>query len=133
MGNDNKKPKIIHNQTKIPQSATKIKPVDDTVQYVGVRFGSCDDNKLVLHDWQKSEIKQFIKTVKKLEGMTWVKAKSDPGFQIKTIKNKKPPKYLSQDISLQEIRVTQKARLHGYYFSGHFHILWFDNNHEVCK
>lgn len=133
MGSKKKKPKVTENLTKIPQSATKINTTADSDRKIGVRFSSCDENKLRLHEWQKNEIKQFIKTVKKLEGMTWIKAKADTGFQIKTLRDIELPKYLSLDITLQEIRVTQKARLHGYYFDGNFHILWFDNNHDVCS
>jgi hypothetical protein len=40
---------------------------------------------------------------------------------------------LSPDITLFEVRASDKIRLHGFRHGAVFYICWLDKNHEICK
>ena len=96
------------------------------------KFSNVDDNKWVLHEWQKPELKALIKCFKKMEKLSWKAIRMDTGLQMKKLKNIIPPPHISPDVELYEIRVNQEQRIHGYVYNNIFYIVWFDRDHSVC-
>jgi hypothetical protein len=125
--------KLQQPSSKVPSVALESKNNIDYNEMAPVfRFGSADDNNWLLHDWQKQELKALIKCLKKMEKLVWSHIRRDTGLRMTKLKNVKPPCYLSPDIELYEIRVTQEQRIHGYLMDNIFYLVWFDRDHSVC-
>lgn len=92
-------------------------------------------NHFQLEEWQGTELKQLVDTLKKLGNSTWQDALKIKGLGIKIVDpktfSKDLPEYISPDVSIYECRVSQRARLFGYRIRNVFHVIWFDRNHEV--
>lgn len=74
-------------------------------------------------------------TFRLMEQLEWNQILTHTGLQMKKANTKtlsKPlPCDISPDVTLYEIRVTQRARIFGYIFNNVFHLVWFDRRHEV--
>lgn len=93
-------------------------------------------------EWESAEMKSFWAFNKKLHEHTWKKvyqtAGPKNGLAYDKIDYKKYPdsdfkKELSKDHTLFELRVTDKARVHGFRLKGIFYLCWLDRNHIICK
>ncbi|MGL5014811.1 MAG: MAG6450 family protein [Bacteroidales bacterium] len=92
-------------------------------------------------DWESKEMKAFWGFNKKLHDHTWKQiyqtASTKKGLAYDKISYDKYPesdfkKELSKDHTLFELRVTDKARVHGFRIKGIFYLCWLDRNHEIC-
>lgn len=95
-------------------------------------------------DWSKSEMKDFWNFNAKLHEYTWQdvyatsRKKNKTGFAYTEIPFKKYPgsefkEKLSKDITLFELRVNQKIRVHGFRLKSVFFLCWLDRNHEITN
>lgn len=100
-------------------------------KYCILKFSRCDD-KYPIWNLSKRELKDFIKFCKKIENMTWKDIRKDIGLKYEILKNLDKPVFLSEDVTLHSMRLSQKSRIIGYRESEFFYIVWFDNNHETC-
>ena len=96
-----------------------------------LKFSKCDD-KHPLWNLNKRELKDFIKFCKKVENMPWKDIRSDTGLNYESLKGINKPLYLSEDITLHSMRLSQKSRIVGYREHEFFYIVWFDYNHKTC-
>jgi len=95
--------------------------------------------------WQESELKAFINFVEKLRRSTWAdiyktsgKLGVKTGFGYTPHKNKDNlPKIeelnriISPDITYFELRITDKARVHGFRVKEAFFLVWLDREHKI--
>jgi len=97
-------------------------------------------NHNVSLNWQKNDLKQFSKFLCKVQEKTPTQVKTDKGLDSKKHNRTKPsgfslPNHLDSNTELWQLKVSQKARVHGYIIGNYFHLVWLDRNHEVfpCK
>lgn len=89
-----------------------------------------------LSDWQKKELSGLRKLIDKLQKLTPTAIRSDPGLFWKAhsgaaARGFSRPSDLSADITLCEVRVSGKARVHAALHDGLFYLVWLDRNHDV--
>lgn len=93
-------------------------------------------------EWQKDEVKQLFKTLNKASQYTWEQVqrtggkggnKNGLGFTNIDPDPFTRPANLSQDISISEFRVTEKARMFGARIGRTYLVLRIDRNHKICK
>ena len=95
-------------------------------------------------DWSKAEMNDFWNFYRKLHEYTWSQIYSTGrknnknGVAYTIIPKKKYPnpefkKTLSEDITLFELRISQKARAHGFRNKSVFYICWLDKNHDITE
>ena len=97
-----------------------------------LKFSMCDNNKYQLYNLNSRNLKEFIKFAKKVESMPWKEIRVDPGLKYESLPELKGPLYISSDITLHSMRMSQKSRVIGYKENEFFYIVWFDNNHKTC-
>jgi len=115
-------------------------------------FGFEDDSTVVvnmkyyqkqfecLSDWDKPDLKSLSEVIDRIQKMTWNMVYSQGGKSNKTglgytTYEKLPesinrPTSLSEDIGFFELRVTEKARIHGFRSKSNFFLVWLDRNHS---
>lgn len=89
-----------------------------------------------MSEWQRGELQALRKFIDKAQGLTIAQLRNDPGLQLKGHKGKAAsgfsrPKELSKEISLSELRVTGRARVHGALLNNVFYLVWLDRGHDV--
>lgn len=95
-------------------------------------------------DWEKKEMDKFWDFNRLIHDKTWHDVYQSAGKEKKTglgytvIPSNNYPttpfkSQLSQDITLFELRVDQKIRVHGFRHYSIFHICWLDRDHSICK
>ena len=95
-------------------------------------------------DWEKHEMSDFWAFYKKVHEYTWSNVystarksqKSGIAYTIIPIKKYPNPdfkKSLSEDITLFELRVSDKIRVHGFRNKSVFYICWLDRNHTITE
>lgn len=93
-------------------------------------------------DWTKQEMNEFWNFNSLLHGYTWQdvystsRKKNKTGLAYTEIPIKKYPNSefknkLSPDITLFELRVNQKIRVHGFRVNSIFFLCWLDRNHDI--
>jgi hypothetical protein len=94
-------------------------------------------------EWQPSDLKAFSSFVRKLHSSTWVDIKRSGGKDGKTgfgytpITNRsglpacEELDTISPDLPYFELRVSEKARVHGFRSRANFFLVWLDVNHEI--
>ncbi len=98
-------------------------------------FKHVDPNNYPLHEWEGDEIKQLVKQLKMMEGLTWLEIKKHGGLRwkaldIKTLKCRVPD-YIPKEQTLAEFRISQEMRVMGYRDDTIFCIVCFDRGHDV--
>ncbi|MFI0414253.1 MAG: hypothetical protein ACH255_08935 [Candidatus Thiodiazotropha sp.] len=97
-------------------------------------------------DWTRQELGAFSDMLRKLAAADWNSInnsggkrgyKSGFGFTIHSASVKLPQTHprlstISPDITFSEIRVTDKARVHGFRVKEAFFLVWLDRNHKIC-
>lgn len=114
---------------------------DDTA-YVALKY--FDEEFECFSEWDKSELKAFTKFIKKINQMTWTQIISQggrPGSKVgmgytvhknpDLLPNKELRERLSRDITFFELRVTKKARVHGFKVKNTFFLVWLDRLHRI--
>lgn len=95
-------------------------------------------------EWEKQEMKEFWNFNKLLHNSKWqdvyatARKKQKNGFAYTVIPIKKYPnpefkEKLSKDITLFELRVNQKIRVHGFRDKSVFYLCWLDKNHQITE
>ena len=93
-------------------------------------------------DWEKKEMNDYWGFNDTLHTMTWQNVFAQGGKKNKTglgytvIKRNVYPdsdfkRKLSQEITLFELRVNEKARVHGFRMRSIFFLCWLDRNHDI--
>lgn len=109
-----------------------------------ISFIHIQNNYQCFSDWSKQEMNEFWGFYKKLHQYTWQQVYLTSGKTqkngiaytvIPTSKypNKDFKENLSEDITIFELRVTQKGRVHGFRNKAVFYICWLDRNHEITS
>lgn len=95
--------------------------------------------------WSREELKAFSAFTTKLRSHTWAQItgshKVGLGYDVHKNPSKLPEAYkelkneISPEINFFELRVTDKARVHGFRAGDAFFLVWLDRNHEIypCK
>ena len=143
MNNHNKKniPSIDNDipYSVIPQNAVKHFGLgsDESHPYIVLKY--LKTNFECFSDWTPQELKQFSSFINKLHSSNWVDISRSSGFGMTIFKRKKLPEeiiklsHVSQDIPFFELRITQKARVHGFRLHSAFFLVLLDRNHRVCS
>lgn len=95
-------------------------------------------------DWSKQEMNEFWSFYKKLHQCTWQQVYLTSGktqkngfaytvIPISKYPNKEFKENLSKDITIFELRVNQKIRVHGFRNKAVFYICWLDKNHGITS
>ena len=95
-------------------------------------------------DWSKQEMNEFWNFYKKIHQFTWQQVYLTSGktqkngfaytvIPISKYPNKDFKENLSKDITIFELRVNQKIRVHGFRNKAVFYICWLDKNHEIMS
>ncbi len=104
---------------------------NDDEESCNLKFSKCDENKYQLWNLDKEHLKSFVSFAKKIESMKWCEIKKSKGFHYEDINSLPLPKYISEDITMKSIRVTQEFRIYGYRMNADFYIIWFDPSHKL--
>jgi hypothetical protein len=120
-----------------PSSQQPNVTLDHTAQPVSISLKYWHPNVECLSDWGKEDLKRLRKFIEKVQSMSWAQIKTDGGLGYQV--HKGPPKgrgfsrpsALSQDQPMIEMKVTQKARVHGVGSTDTFFLVWLDRNHAV--
>lgn len=104
-------------------------------QHPTFSFKHVDLNNYLLQEWEKDELKQFVKQLRMMEGMTWLDVKRHSGLRWKTLDvatlKCSVPDYIPEEQTLAEFRVSGEMRIMGYREGAIFCIVWFDRGHDV--
>lgn len=105
-------------------------------QKVSVSLKYWHSGSQCLSDWQRGELSKLRKLIDKVQGLSTTQVRTDPGLQWKPHKGPAArgfarPTALSRDIDLCELRVDQKARVHGALLNDTFYLVWLDRSHAV--
>jgi hypothetical protein len=97
-----------------------------------------------LSDWRMDELKAFSDFIRKLKLMTWADiyrsggaagAKHGLGYTVHKDRSNLPSnaelETISPDIQFFELRISHKARVHGFRSKNTFFLVWLDRNHEI--
>ncbi|MDM8560451.1 MAG6450 family protein [Candidatus Parabeggiatoa sp. HSG14] len=95
-------------------------------------------------EWTYDELKAFSEFTQKLKRLTWqqiYRSGGKPGdktglgytpHKTRTYLPKHPElDSISLDITFFELRMTQKARVHGFRVKSAFFLVWLDRNHQI--
>jgi len=111
--------------------------------YVTLRY--FDSSHECFSCWEKDELAAFGEFLRKLSQMTWVQIqasggkganKTGLGCTLHTDISCLPShaiRGLSEDLNYMEMRVTQKARVHGFRMRDAFFLLFLDREHKVYE
>jgi hypothetical protein len=95
-------------------------------------------------DWTKEELRSFSSFCDKVNERTWEQIKQSGGtrgrktglgFTPHRDRRKLPsnglPGLISPEVEFSEMRVTDKARVHGFRMKSAFFLVWLDKDHRV--
>ena len=95
-------------------------------------------------EWTSQEMKAFWNFNESIHNTSWqevyasARKKNKTGLAYTIIDKKQYPKtgfaqQLSEDITLFELRLNQKIRIHGFRHKSIFYICWLDREHKLLK
>lgn len=95
-------------------------------------------------DWPRQDLAAFSAFLGKLGGRTWEQivttggklgGKSGLGYTPHKDRKRLPsiPNPPSEDVTLFELRVTQKTRVHGFRVGPIFFLVWLDKDHRIYR
>lgn len=95
-------------------------------------------------DWSREELKAFSAFCDKVNERTWEQIKQSGGARggktglgftphrdRGTLPNNGLRSVISPEVEFSEMRVTQKARVHGFRMKSAFFLVWLDKDHRV--
>lgn len=102
---------------------------------VSIRFLQYDYQ--CFSEWTKSQMKSYWKFQDKVFKCTWNLLKSHDGLKMKEISRKNYPgstflNRLSPEISIVELRVSKRMRVHGFRKDSVLYVCWLDKDHQIC-
>jgi hypothetical protein len=105
-----------------------------------------DTDHQCFSDWDQSELKLFSGFLKKLSQTSWPDilrsggasgGKTGLGCTHHKSRQSLPGSAvldaISEDINFIELRVSQRARVHGFRLASVFFLVWLDRSHEIYK
>jgi hypothetical protein len=112
--------------------------------FISLRFIQSDHQ--CFNEWTKQEMKDFWSFNSSIHDKTWSlvygsatknkRNKSGLGYTVMDIDNYpniKFKKQLSPDITIFELRVNKRIRVHGFRDESVFYICWLDKEHEISN
>lgn len=102
-----------------------------------------DSSYQCFSEWTTSELRDFTNFIDTINKMTWNEIyksggktnKTGLGYTVHTNKKVLPnPRLLeaiSEDITFFELRVNEKARVHGFRVKSAFYLVWLDRGHKI--
>ena len=140
--------KIMGIKNVLKQEATKDNSPADGEVHLNLKY--FDSSFECFSEWSKEDLKAFSGLIDKLKERNWDQIKKTGGSaghkqglgftalneatlpksiqdRLKTIKQA-----ISSDISISELRVHIKARVHGFRLLNGFYVIWLDKDHRVC-
>ena len=116
----------------------------DENPYVSLKY--IDTEHQCFSDWDQSELKLFSGFLKKLAQTPWPEilrsggtAGNKTGLGCTHHKNRQlllnsaVLQKISEDINFIELRVSQRARVHGFRLASAFFLVWLDRDHEIYR
>jgi len=95
-------------------------------------------------EWMPDELKAFSAFTRKLKTLTWKQIyrsggklgdKTGLGYTAHKMKANFPKHaeldFINLDITFFELRITKKARVHGFRVKSAFFLVWLDRNHQI--
>lgn len=132
-----KKKKLPSFQQKKSKFPSKAFEVEDKTDYFSkppvFSFLNVDSNRWKLSEWKGKELSDLINCFQKMEQLTWHEIMKHDGLKVKPLKDVPKPSYISEDVTMFEIRVCQLKRIHGFIDKNIFNLVWFDRGHSVCQ
>lgn len=140
----------------VPQSVAKLKDIkgltylekvekkvlsideDDPKPYIVLKY--YHPGYQCFSTWNKDNLKAFSALIEKMRTVHWslLVGKHALGFKINKYDDKLPKgdvqclkDILSPDITFSELKVTEKARIHGFKIGAAFYLVWLDKNHDI--
>lgn len=84
--------------------------------------------------WTKDEMKAFSNLVGKVSARTEAQiTATTKTCHAHKGKTKTLPIQISPDVKMYELDVGSKARVHGFFFSSVFYLVWLDREHKILK
>jgi hypothetical protein len=134
-------PKIVANA---PEEPSKVLDISIELKKLLFAFGVSislkyyNKNCECFSKWKKDELKGISSLIGKISQLEANKLRSGTRY---CSAHKGPskrerfqrPDWLSEDIVLYELEVTDKARMHGFFVDSVFFLLWLDREHECFK
>jgi hypothetical protein len=131
----------------IPTSQLSILGIEkDNNSEPHVSFKYYDSKYQCIAEWNTSELKAFTGFINKVNESDWpmimksggsAGTKTGLGFTKHKDESKHPSSLIrdkiSEDINFFELRVTKKARVHGFRSLNTFFLVWLDRNHKMFK
>ena len=143
-----KKKSIPSNVTQIPENYIRLSPIakgifgissedrDEERPYLALKYFS--PSHQCFSDWNKIELKAFSSFTEKLKKVNWRQVRESEGFGYKVHKKRNilpgkglAIKEISPDIPASELRITQRARIHGFRMNSAFFVVWLDKDHQI--
>ncbi|CUN95244.1 MULTISPECIES: MAG6450 family protein [Clostridium] len=102
-----------------------------------------DSSYQCFSEWKENELRDFSNFIKTINQMTWSEIyksggksnKTGLGYTVHTNKevlpNLKLIETISEDITFFELRVSKKARVHGFRVKSAFYLVWLDRGHKI--
>lgn len=133
------------NKYSLSDIEAKLLGVDGNDDRAFVTLKYFDSSYECFSEWKENELKDFSNFIKTINQMTWNEIyksggknnKTGLGYTVHTHKevlpNQRLLRTISEDITFFELRVNQKARVHGFRVKSAFYLVWLDRGHEVYK
>jgi hypothetical protein len=130
---------VVDDEIKLPDEEPVETPVLESVDekdvLVSVSLKYWHSGTQCFSDWQSKELKRLTRFIDRAQSLTASQIKTDPGLIWKTHRGPAArgfsrPSSLSEDIPLTELRVSDKARVHGAMIDQTFFLVWLDRNHQ---
>ncbi len=96
--------------------------------------------------WKSEELSAFSKFISNINQQSWqsivasggkIGHKTGLGYTQHKDRNKLPNHKIvdsiSEDINFFELRISEKARVHGFRVKSTFFLVWLDRNHEIYR
>lgn len=99
----------------------------------GVNFRYFQQKHQCLSDWDRAQIKLLSNWLTKVAQRTVAQIQSTTDTCHAHLGKKKPklPSGVSPDVRLYNLDVTAGARVHGFFTSDTFYLVWLDRSHEL--
>jgi hypothetical protein len=112
--------------------AARLVPLQDKTSSVNLKY--FQKSHECFSDWQTKELKGFSSWVEKVSGKTeqQMTAVTQTCHAHKG-KTKPLPTSVSPDVKMYSMDVGAKGRVHGFFVSGDFYLVWLDRAHRVLK
>ncbi|OAV73606.1 hypothetical protein Barb6_00100 [Bacteroidales bacterium Barb6] len=130
-------------QSKHPDTGKEFFKQSGNNQFVFLSIKHLQSNFECFSDWTKQEMAKFWNFNKRLHQMTWndiyetggKKDKTGLAYTIIPKEKYRSIPFISalNDVTLFELRIDEKLRVHGYRSNSIFYMCLLDREHKICK